>query len=556
MAQIPIGVMHLSKTHAAEAERKRREAEERQALIQKQKAEKERQLAAEREAHVEKLKASRIEKATSLVHTTFKSTREDHDNEAQQRHDRFLASEQERKKALEDKLIKEETERKQRAVGLAQSTKESEEALRAAKEKSKLEKKQEQERKTAERLALLAEEERKTEEKAEIMRAIKILQANLNKALDLGLQLNDYKAQNVWNLTEEERSKLTIEVDIFLASIPSAQPVKPAMSKTPSSGKFVPSFGRSSSGGAVASKKGATIATQTGVTIATQTPDTIEEEITNTPVAGANNIFAIPEDSINTQAEVEQSKEWVVDPDNVQQHPANKGFRRPSFLNRDDPPATNSFMEAGQVNPDGGIVDSYTLAKHEVRDAFRLLAGVGVQKDERGAVEILLRIAQAGHPEAQNALGFCYQVGRGVPQDDATAVALYERAALQNHPKAQFNVGLCYMTGIGGPVRKKDAIRVIGLSAGMGYADAQCYLGTCFQQGKGVSKSESEAFKYFQKAALQGHVDAIYYLATCVEKGKGCKKNAEEALYMYKHAAAHGHEAAIDLLKKKGIIAR
>ncbi len=48
----------------------------------------------------------------------------------------------------------------------------------------------------------------------------------------------------------------------------------------------------------------------------------------------------------------------------------------------------------------------------------------------------LTAAAEAGHPEAQFQLGFCYENGIGVPLNVGKAKYWYDKAAAQGHEKA------------------------------------------------------------------------------------------------------------------------
>lgn len=147
--------------------------------------------------------------------------------------------------------------------------------------------------------------------------------------------------------------------------------------------------------------------------------------------------------------------------------------------------AANAGFSAARVNlaklyrsgrvpvPDGGIIrqlledavaEGYTAANPPLAElllegggdnrarALRLLeaaedAGIpeavfvrGVDSESRGqlaeAAAHYERAARAGHPEAQNALGFLYRRGAGVPQDFVAAVNWYQLAADQGHLEA------------------------------------------------------------------------------------------------------------------------
>ena len=66
-----------------------------------------------------------------------------------------------------------------------------------------------------------------------------------------------------------------------------------------------------------------------------------------------------------------------------------------------------------------------------VREAKRLYRskGDGMTEENIRAFKLFLRAAEAGHSEAQDYLGWCYNNGQGVPQDYVEAVKWFRKAA-------------------------------------------------------------------------------------------------------------------------------
>ena len=69
--------------------------------------------------------------------------------------------------------------------------------------------------------------------------------------------------------------------------------------------------------------------------------------------------------------------------------------------------------------------------------------------DYERARELWLPLANAGDPQAQNALGTMYYMGLGLRRNDSKAVEWFEKAARQGHPGAQRNAGMMYLDGRG-----------------------------------------------------------------------------------------------------------
>jgi len=103
------------------------------------------------------------------------------------------------------------------------------------------------------------------------------------------------------------------------------------------------------------------------------------------------------------------------------------------------------------------------------------------QQYER-ARELWLPKAQAGDPEAQNAIGTLYYLGLGARRNDTTAFEWFEKAARQGHPGAQRNLGMMY------------------------------------QDGRGTEQSYVKAYSWFYAAEKQGNKDADAYIDNLANK--------------------------------------
>ena len=71
------------------------------------------------------------------------------------------------------------------------------------------------------------------------------------------------------------------------------------------------------------------------------------------------------------------------------------------------------------------------------------------KKDYATALREFKPLAEKGHAQAQNMLGWMYYYGEGVPQDYKTAVKWYRLAAEQGHAYAQYWLAEMYQDGKG-----------------------------------------------------------------------------------------------------------
>ena len=169
------------------------------------------------------------------------------------------------------------------------------------------------------------------------------------------------------------------------------------------------------------------------------------------------------------------------------------------------------------------------------------------------AVKLFRELAELGYADAQNVLGFCYDMGNGVSRDYKEAVKLYRKSAEQGNASAQNNLGYCYSKGNGVPQDYKKAVEWYRKSARQGNASAQNNLGNCYYKGNGVPQDYKEAVIWYQKSAEQGFSSAQYNLGICYEKGRGVdSKNVSEAKKWYKKAGLQGSENAKQRLKNLG----
>lgn len=115
----------------------------------------------------------------------------------------------------------------------------------------------------------------------------------------------------------------------------------------------------------------------------------------------------------------------------------------------------------------------------------------------------------------------CYEQGRryaygdGVPYDMKQAVKWYLQAAKKGCPEAQNAVGICYEQGDGVSSSMRKAVKYYKIAAETGLATAQINLAECYEKGKGVTKNLAEARVWYQKAAEQGNETGRQGLLRC-----------------------------------------
>lgn len=496
-------VMFFSSEMREEARRKIELQNLKQQQAQDELARAQKQAEAERQKKIEVAVNSRVIKAQGLLVKTVLSS-EKAEQEAEERALQVKRNLEEMERAKNNKLFAEEAEKKYQAELDARNRIEMERERERVRLSKKEGKEAEQARARAERMAALAEAERIAEEKGRTMQEIKMLIASVDKALALGLDMPTYNPKEIWNLDDLARAELKTLIDEYLSKMPAEQ------KKTRAFG-----FGQPSANSPL--KK-----------LSVADRFLADEEVGKAP------------QSMPTFQVEEPPPPPVV----FKSQPSVKVVEKVVELPEPTPIPSPPPQKEGIPIP-ADLVDAH----EQVEEAFRLLS-IGEHTEDVIAIEILSVVSQQGHPDAQNALGFCHQIGRGVPLNLKMAVSLYEKAVAQGHVKAEYNLGLCYFNGVGCPVRKKEGIELLLKSAEEGYPDSQCYIGVCYAEGKGVAKNEIKAYEMFLLAAEQEHPDAVYQLAKFTEKGKGCKKDPKLAVTIMATAAELGQEDAIAWMKK------
>lgn len=163
------------------------------------------------------------------------------------------------------------------------------------------------------------------------------------------------------------------------------------------------------------------------------------------------------------------------------------------------------------------------------------------------------KAAEAGHVEAQFALGWLYEHGWALPADGEQAALWFWRAAEQGHaearervawdtrrlrnraeagdPKAQYELGLLYAVDWDQAAAHMWFMK----AAEQGDSEAQ------FQMGLICEQDETESAAWFRKAAEQGHPDAQFRMGRAYAAGAGVEKDLAKSVYWFGEAAARGH---------------
>ena len=133
------------------------------------------------------------------------------------------------------------------------------------------------------------------------------------------------------------------------------------------------------------------------------------------------------------------------------------------------------------------------------------------------------------------------------------AFALYQELAERGHAQEQNNLGWMYQNGLGVTQDYQKALYWFNKAAEQRFSAAQNNLGYMYNQGLGVVADQQLAFMWYQKTALQGDVIGQLSLGVFYDTGTGVKKNKAEAIKWYRLAAAQGNADAISALQRFGV---
>lgn len=140
------------------------------------------------------------------------------------------------------------------------------------------------------------------------------------------------------------------------------------------------------------------------------------------------------------------------------------------------------------------------------------LQSLGLNKDERVALQYYKEAAKLLYAPAQCKLGWCYEYGKlGCVIDPRRSIGWYSRAAKQGNFIAEMALSGWYLTGASGVLEPndKEAFLWARKSAESGFVKAEYALGYYYEVGLGCQADFELSRKFYLKAATQGHDKAI-----------------------------------------------
>lgn len=176
--------------------------------------------------------------------------------------------------------------------------------------------------------------------------------------------------------------------------------------------------------------------------------------------------------------------------------------------------------------------------------------GLGVAPNASLAAQWFARAAEFGDQEGMFAYGMLLAEGRGVDKDRVQAGKYFEQAAAKRHVLANYNLALLFMRGDGKPENPHRAILHMRYAAENGVVTAQYDLGTMYATGLGTDANALEAAKWIGKAAVAGHAEAQLDYAIILFRGHGLPPDAKQGAEFFRRAAEKGLATAQNRLAR------
>ena len=152
----------------------------------------------------------------------------------------------------------------------------------------------------------------------------------------------------------------------------------------------------------------------------------------------------------------------------------------------------------------------------------------------------LVSSAEAGDPQSQLALGWCYLDGQGVKQNKKLGFQWIKKAADQGYAPAECDLGYLYHIGRGTNTEFKRAFELYASAAEKGNPAAQNNLAVMYTKYTYSNHNPSKGFYWFKKAAEQNDPVAQRNLGDRYKYGWNVRKNSAEAEKWYALAAQKG----------------
>jgi len=164
-----------------------------------------------------------------------------------------------------------------------------------------------------------------------------------------------------------------------------------------------------------------------------------------------------------------------------------------------------------------------------------------------------MRQAKNGDPEAQFAIGHCYEHGLYTKKDVGEAFTWYGESSKGKYRHGIFSLGQCLEHGIGCEKDVARAVKCYQEAIERGSVDAYVGYGLCLFNGRGVAVNQELGARYLQIAAEKDQPVAQWIVGELLYKGlvlnqdkKKARALLEKAASGYIPAAAEGARKILD----------
>lgn len=169
------------------------------------------------------------------------------------------------------------------------------------------------------------------------------------------------------------------------------------------------------------------------------------------------------------------------------------------------------------------------------------------------AVEIFMRLANAGDYRSCFNLGFIYKIGDGVVKNTITSEGFYFKGirlltslSAEGSSSAMLVLGKIYQYGDNINKDHSKALSLINKSAAIGNSDAMFHLACIYLNGWCGQKHSREEYRYWLNEAVRAdHPEALF---TEGLRLISMHSKSEDGLSLIKRAAEHGFWPAVDYL--------
>mgnify|MGYP005932108513 CR=1 FL=1 len=139
------------------------------------------------------------------------------------------------------------------------------------------------------------------------------------------------------------------------------------------------------------------------------------------------------------------------------------------------------------------------------------LTGAAGTVDEDKAAAMAGEAEEMGDKEVYLRMGYAYRASH-VENRGKKAFESFRKAAEHKLPEADAALGLCYESGLGVEADISKAVKYYKKAAEKGNAFAMAHYGCALANGEGVKKDEQSAMEWLIKAAMKGDEGAILIL--------------------------------------------